>query len=186
MTLHLTAFKLISDVATANASGPCVNPVFTNDGSGTMTNARDEIIGLCRRLAQAHRDKDAEAILACYTEDAVIYDLAPPLSRRGIGREGLAAWLATWKGPIHLDAQDFELAVEGELAYASALNRMRGTQADGTAVDLWFRTTMTFARREGRWRIIHDHSSVPFHMDGSYRAAIDLTPPTSEVNRGTA
>jgi ketosteroid isomerase-like protein len=28
----------------------------------------------------------------------------------------------------------------------------------------------------GEWRIVHDHSSVPFYMDGSYRAAVDLKP----------
>lgn len=151
-----------------------------------MTTAREEIIGLCERLRRAHAERDADAILACYAEDAVIYDLAPPLGRRGMGREGLVDWLATWDGPIHVDAEDIDLTVGEDLAYTSALNRTRGTKADGTAVDLWFRTTMVFARRDGRWRIVHDHSSVPFHMDGSYRAAVDLTPQQPEEARGAA
>lgn len=151
-----------------------------------MTTAREEIMGLCQRLGQAHHGKDAEAILACYAEDAVINDLAPPLTRRGMGRERLAAWLATWRGPIRVDAEDVDLAVERDLAYSSALNRMRGTTTDGTAVDLWFRTTMVFARSNGRWLIVHDHSSVPFHMDGSFRAAVDLTPETRGDERGAA
>jgi ketosteroid isomerase-like protein len=103
-----------------------------------------------------------------------------------MGRERLAAWLATWDGPIRVDAEDVDLAVEGDLAYASALNRMRGTMTDGTAVDLWFRTTMVFARSNGRWLIVHDHSSVPFHMDGSFRAAVDLIPETRGDERGAA
>jgi uncharacterized protein (TIGR02246 family) len=144
-----------------------------------MTTSRNEILALCQRLGQAHHDRDVEAILTCYAEDARIYDLAPPLGRRGMGREGLAAWLATWDGPIRVDADDVDLAVDGDLAYTTAINRMRGTKADGTAVDLWFRATMIFARRNGEWRIVHDHSSVPFHMDGSLRAAVDLTPQTS-------
>lgn len=103
-----------------------------------------------------------------------------------MGREGLTAWLATWDGPVRIDNQDADFAVQGDLAYISAINRMRGTQSDGTAVDLWFRTTMVFARREGRWRIVHEHSSVPFHMDGSLRAAVDLRPQNSEDQRGPA
>ncbi|MGP1395897.1 MAG: YybH family protein [Inquilinaceae bacterium] len=136
----------------------------------------DAIIALCRRLGQAHRDKDADAIAACYAPDAVIYGLAPPLSERGTERDAIAAWLATWDGPIEVDAHDSHLAVAGDLAYVSALNRMRGTKTDGDPVDLWFRTTMCFRKTGNGWRIAHDHSSVPFYMDGSFRAAVDLTP----------
>jgi ketosteroid isomerase-like protein len=50
---------------------------------------------------------------------------------------------------------------------------MRGRQG-GEDQDLWFRTTMCLRKINARWRIVHDHSSVPFYMDGSYRAAVDL------------
>ena len=36
--------------------------------------------------------------------------------------------------------------------------------------------TTALARTDDGWRVIHDHVSVPFHMDGSFRAAIDLEP----------
>jgi ketosteroid isomerase-like protein len=35
---------------------------------------------------------------------------------------------------------------------------------------------MCLRKTNGQWRIVHDHSSVPFYMDGSYRAAVDLKP----------
>ena len=137
---------------------------------------REEIIALCQRLGKAHEARDADEIAACYTPNAAIYDLAPPLGRRGIDRDRIADWLATWNGPIAIDGEDVELIVSGDLAYTSALNRMRGTQTDGTGVDLWFRTTMCFRKTDAGWRIVHDHSSVPFLMDGSERAALDLRP----------
>ena len=28
----------------------------------------------------------------------------------------------------------------------------------------------------GTWKIAHEHTSVPFYMDGSFRAAVDLEP----------
>ncbi len=141
-----------------------------------MTVDHDEIIALCQRLGQAHHDKDADAIADCYVPDAMICGLAPPLSERGVNRDDLAAWLSTWAGPIRIDAQDTGLAVAGDVAYTFALNRMRGSKTDGEAVDLWFRTTMCFRKTAQGWRIAHDHSSVPFHMDGSFRAAVDLAP----------
>ena len=136
---------------------------------------RAEIEALFQRLGRAHADRDADAIVEAYAPDAVIYDLAPPLGRRGMKRDSVAAWLAGWDGPIQIDARDVDLTVDGDVAFASALNRMRGRQS-GEDQDLWYRTTMCLRKTNGRWRIVHDHSSVPFHMDGSYRAAVDLKP----------
>jgi len=107
--------------------------------------------------------------------DAVIFDLAPPLGRRGMNRDNVAAWLAGWHGPIQIDACDVSLTVDGDLAFVSALNRMRGRQG-GNDQALWYRMTMCLQRMSGRWQIVCDHSSVPFYMDGSYRPAVDLKP----------
>ena len=137
------------------------------------TSDRAEIEALFQRLARAHADHDADAIVEAYAPDAVIFDLAPPLGSRGMNRDSVAAWLAGWTGPIQIDARDFNLTVDGDLAFVSALNRMRGHQG-GEDQDMWYRTTAWLRRTSGRWRIVHDHSSVPFYMDGSHRAAVDL------------
>jgi ketosteroid isomerase-like protein len=89
---------------------------------------RAEIETLFHTLATAHADHDVEAIVEAYAQDAVIYDLAPPLGRRGINRDSVAAWLDSWDGPIRIEASDVSLTVEGNLAYSSALTRMRGRQ----------------------------------------------------------
>ncbi len=133
------------------------------------------IEALLTRVMKAHADRDAAAVVEAYAPDAVIYDLAPPLGRRGLKRDEIAAWLATWDGPVTLDCRELEITVDGDLAFSTALNRMRGSQG-GEPQDLWFRTTTCFRRTNGGWRIVHDHTSVPFYMDGSYRAAIDLKP----------
>ena len=138
------------------------------------TTERAEVEEVFQRLAKAHADHDADAIADAYAPDAVIFDLAPPLVRRGMNRENVAAWLAGWDGPIQIDARDVDLTVDGNLAFVSALNRMRGRQG-GEDQDMWYRTTMCLRRISGRWRIVHDHASVPFYMDGSFRAAVDLT-----------
>lgn len=139
-----------------------------------MTN-HDEINALCERLGRAHHDKDADAIIDCYAPDAVIYSLAPPL-RDSLGHAGTVSWLNTWDGPIQIDVDDVDLVVDGDVAWSTALNRIRGTKNDGKTEDIWFRTTMCFRKIDGDWRIVHDHSSVPYYMDGSLKAAVDLSP----------
>lgn len=145
----------------------------------TTGNDRRQIEDLWQRLGQAHYDKDADAIVGCYAPDAVIYSLAPPL-RDAVDRDGIAAWLATWDGPILIDAEDVDLEVGDDFAWSTALNRIRGTKVDGTKEDIWFRTTMGFRKVDDAWRIVHDHSSVPYYMDGSLKAAVDLTPVSSQ------
>jgi ketosteroid isomerase-like protein len=61
-----------------------------------------EIEALFQQLAKAHADHDADAIVEAYAPDAVIYDLAPPLGRRGMNRDSVTAWLAGWQGPIQM------------------------------------------------------------------------------------
>ena len=51
---------------------------------------------------------------------------------------------------------------------------MSGTKVDGEEVSLWFRNTSCFRRNGGTWQVVHSHDSVPFYMDGSFRAAVDL------------
>jgi ketosteroid isomerase-like protein len=90
-------------------------------------------------------------------------------------RDSIAAWLAGWDEPIQIDARDVNLTVAGNLAFVSAFTRRRGRQG-GEDQDLWYRTTMCLRKTHGRWRIAHVHSSVPFYMERSYRAAVDLQP----------
>jgi ketosteroid isomerase-like protein len=57
--------------------------------------SRDEadIRALIKTIDKAHRDKDAAAIVAPYAQDAVVCDLAPPLSHRGMDLQVKQAWL---------------------------------------------------------------------------------------------
>ena len=124
----------------------------------------------------ALRARDAEALLAHYAPDFLSFDLAPPLRTRGPDLAGTKAWLATWRGPIELDVADLHVEVDGGLAYSTSLNRIRGIKTNGTEIDLWVRATIGYRNKGGRWKVAHEHISVPFRMDGSERAALDLQP----------
>ena len=78
----------------------------------------------------------------------------------------------------HLDiAGDVDTAAAGDdVAFSTSLNRMRATSTSGKQIDLWTRATIGFRKIDGRWLVVHEHVSVPFYMDGSERAALDLEP----------
>lgn len=137
------------------------------------------ITELLDQFAAALRAKDARAAIACYAHDVVAYDLAPPLRVGDAAMHApdlLQQWFDTWSSPIVSEGHDLQITVGGDVAYAHGLRHMTGTKKDGQKVDLWFRATAGFRREHGEWKITHVHNSVPFAMDGSGRALLDLKP----------
>jgi PhnB protein len=146
-----------------------------------MPQSSDEaaIRSVLEGLGRAISTKDADAALAPYAPEIVRYDLAPPLATQGpdaLDRADLVAWFDTWRGPIRNEAPEMKVETAGDLALVYGLVRMAGTKTDGQDVDLWARQTVGLRRREGAWKIIHQHTSTPFYMDGSMKAAVDLKP----------
>jgi PhnB protein len=120
--------------------------------------------------------KDAAAVISHHAPDFVLFSLAPPLVAVPSDPVELQDWFDSWSGPIELDYRSLGFAAGGDVACSWGLIRMQGTKTDGTAVDLWFRGTLVLRRTDGGWKIVHEHESVPFYMDGSFGAAIDLAP----------
>jgi ketosteroid isomerase-like protein len=144
-----------------------------------MTSDEAALHELLDAFTHALHDKDAAAVIATLSDEVVAFDLAPPL-RLGVeemhdaGR--LEEWFTTWKGPIVSESYNRKIVVDGDVAYAFGLQRMTGTKTCGEEVELWFRATACFRREDSHWRITHMHNSVPFAMDGSGRALLNLKP----------
>jgi len=144
-----------------------------------QTTEEAAIRSVLESLGRAISSKDPDATLAPYAPEIVRYDLAPPLAMQGpqaLDRAELIAWFKTWRGPIGNEARDMHVEMSGDLALVYGLIRMAGTKTDGQDVDLWARQTVGLRKREGAWTIIHQHTSTPFYMDGSMKAAVDLKP----------
>jgi len=143
------------------------------------TNDESLIHELLTKQTRAIRDKDASAAVAVFTEDAVGFDLDPPLRHgpaemRDKGR--IQAWFDTWRGPIECQTRDLRIELGSDVGFAYSLQRMVGTKTDGAKADLWFRSSVCLRKERGAWKIAHTHQSVPFEMDGSNLAALDLEP----------
>ena len=91
-------------------------------------------------------------------------------------RKDLQAWFATWRGPLGYEVRELTITAGEDTAFSHSLNRLSGTKVDGEQADVWFRQTVGFRKIGGAWKIAHEHESVPFYMDGSFKAAVDLKP----------
>ncbi len=136
-----------------------------------------DIRAVVEAVHKAHHDKNAAGIAAQYTQDAVVFDLAPPLARRGIDVGEKQAWLDTWEGPLEKESRDFKITVSGDSAFCHGFFRLGGTKKGiAKPIRFWMRATICLHRDADVWRIVHEHESVPFYMDGSLRPAFDLQP----------
>jgi PhnB protein len=155
--------------------GPEEDPV-THSSPTPQEDAR--IRAAIESWAAALRAKDVGRILSHYAPDVVTADLAPPLWNTGVGtlRKNFEQWFSTWAGPIGFEVRALHVTAGGDLAFARSLNRIHGARTDGSQNDVWVRATVCFRKGGDEWTVIHEHVSVPFYMDGSYRAAVDLKP----------
>jgi ketosteroid isomerase-like protein len=146
-------------------------------GSDTDDSVREsEIAAVVEAWAEGIRRKDVDAVVKCFIEDPVGFYLAPPLQADEPLRENLTEWFASFDGPIGYEIRDPVISASGEVAWCHALNRLIGMKVDGERTDLWFRLTLGLKRLGDEWKIAHTHESVPFLMDGSGKAALELEP----------
>jgi ketosteroid isomerase-like protein len=139
----------------------------------------DEIRKVIEGKAALLEQGDAKAIMSHYAPSYVEYTLAPPLRQPGDGRDPapLSAWMATFEAPPRREVTRLEITTDGDVAFATSLDCLTAVPRGATgSFSMWFRVTLGLRRIDGRWLVTHEHESVPFEMDGSFRASVGLTP----------
>ncbi|MEK7954449.1 nuclear transport factor 2 family protein [Luteolibacter soli] len=174
VTVSGTAFRNIETFSIREGKIVHVEVYF---GSDTADSVREsEIAAVVEAWAEGIRNKDVDAVTRCFIEEPVGFYLAPPLQADEPLKENLSSWFATFDGPLGYEIRDLKISSSGEVAWCHALNHLTGTKAEGERIDLWFRLTLGLKRYGDEWKIVHAHESVPFLMDGSDKAALDLKP----------
>jgi ketosteroid isomerase-like protein len=107
-----------------------------------------------------------------------VFDLAPPLQYAGIDayRSNFEEWFLSFQGPIGYEIRDLSITMGDDVAFSRSLNRISGRRTNGEQTDVWVRATVCFRKIEGKWKMAHEHVSVPFYMEPPYKASLDLKP----------
>ena len=145
---------------------------------GTPNKEEARLSELTNSWVAALRAKDVDALMSHYEPDALLYDLAPPLRYRGADayRKNWEEWFASFQGPVGYEIHNLSVSVGNDIAFSTSINRISGARTTGEQTDVWVRATVCYRKRDNQWWVAHEHISVPFYMDGSFKAAIDLKP----------
>jgi uncharacterized protein (TIGR02246 family) len=157
----------------------CANSFAQKSRRSASPRNEAEIRALYDRWAKAFEAKDIDGIMSVYAPgDAVIaYDLVPPLQYKGKDayRKDYVEFLNQYDGPIHVEYQDMRIISSGDVGFIHTLERFTGKLKNGQPSDLWLRATSGVRKVNGKWRIVHDHVSVPVDFETG-KAALDLKP----------
>jgi uncharacterized protein (TIGR02246 family) len=122
-----------------------------------------EIQELIERWAKAVREEDRAGIRASHDSEMLMFDVPPPFFSRG--RD---AYMATWEEflscaekPVAFDLRDVKITAGKDVAFATAIGQCTSTGAKGKREALEFRLTMGLRKINGRWRVMHEHHSLP-------------------------
>jgi ketosteroid isomerase-like protein len=121
--------------------------------------------------------KDIKAMMMPYASDVVIFDVKPPFQTKGA-----IAWKHIWEACLpyfpeafSVETRDMVITTGGNVAIAHYMFRLKGPEKDHDAMQTWMRATTGFKYQQGKWRIIHEHGSVPFHPE-TMQAIFTLEP----------
>jgi ketosteroid isomerase-like protein len=133
-----------------------------------------------KRIADI-KNRNVDGATADYSEDVIFYDVIGQLKLIGIGaiKRRLNKWLSTLSEIINYEIADVKIVSSSETAYCSSLNHINAKTIDGNKLDMWWRETTCYSIINGKIKITHAHSSVPFNVENGM-ASVDLKPDINE------
>jgi uncharacterized protein (TIGR02246 family) len=130
--------------------------------NNTTASDEAEIRGLIDRWAKAVRDENRAEIRAHHDPNILMFDVPPPFLSRGLDQ-----YMATWElffscqeKPVAFAFHDVQVTCGQDVAFATATGRCLNTE-NGKREPLEFRLTMGLRKIDGRWRVMHEHHSLP-------------------------
>jgi uncharacterized protein (TIGR02246 family) len=136
-----------------------------NDTKSQLATSNDEleIRKLIEQWAKAVREENRAAIRADHDPNILMFDVPLPFFSRG-----LDDYMATWERffssserPVAFAFHDVQVTCGQEVAFATAVGRCVNIDTSGKREPLEFRLTMGLRKIDGRWRVMHEHHSLP-------------------------
>ncbi|HSC84655.1 MAG TPA: nuclear transport factor 2 family protein [Pseudomonas sp.] len=136
-----------------------------------------ELRGLVESWVAANLAKNLDGIIEHYDKDVRAFDAVMQLQFKGrdVYRAHWQACLDMCPGPSTFEVRELQQEANGELGFGHFLAYCGGTDAEGKSQGCWLRVSQAYRREQGRWRIVHEHFSVPFDPQ-SGQALFELQP----------
>ncbi len=134
-----------------------------------MSASQDSILHIVEAYKQAVLDKDVEAFMRLYDEDARVFDTWGVWCYEGAGprRKVIEDWFSSLGAEfVRVTVDDVQIINGQGLCVVTAAFRYAGCSAEGSELRA-MHNRLTWALRPGgkSWKIAHEHTSVPIGFD---------------------
>ena len=101
--------------------------------------------------------------LANHSPEILMFDVPPPAQSKGMEayKKTWDVFFAWFQDSGVFDISELKITAGDDVAFATALMRCAGTEANGDKIELDFRLTICFRKIDERWTVMHEHHSVP-------------------------
>jgi uncharacterized protein (TIGR02246 family) len=129
----------------------------------TINEGETEIRRMIVDLQDAICALDLDKIMSFYADEAVSFDIKPPMQLKGKAaiRQMWAECLPCFPKGGRIERRDIAAGSDGNVAYAHWHFQLIGMAPDPGMV-MWLRATSVCRKSGGKWLVIHDHVSAPF------------------------
>ena len=114
---------------------------------------------------RAFEARDLEGIMKMYApgDELVSFDVVPPLQYKGYAayKKDYEEFLAMFDGAPKVEILEIHVLAGKDIAYGYGTERLWGTLKGGRKFDANVRWTDGFRKVGGRWKVVHEHISVP-------------------------
>ncbi|MWV51432.1 SgcJ/EcaC family oxidoreductase (plasmid) [Rathayibacter sp. VKM Ac-2803] len=130
----------------------------------TENTAAAELRTLIDERVQAIASRDAQYLADAQDPEILAFNVLPPLRLRGSDQvaEQTRAWFDGYADGPGYEVHDLRIDVDGSVGATAFLYHVTGTLLSGDEVSMWVRATLVWKKIDGRWRIVHDHESIPW------------------------
>jgi uncharacterized protein (TIGR02246 family) len=130
--------------------------------------SENEIRDVLDAYAATVHARDVEGHVGLYDEGVHLFDAWEQFEARG--REALRAATEQWFGSlgeerVRVTLDDVTVVTDGDVGFAHAAVVFAAETPSGERVRAMTNRFTFGLRRDGRWRIVHQHSSLPISMD---------------------
>ena len=108
-------------------------------------------------------DKESAASFYTNSDNLFVWDVAPLKGYLGWNayKTGVDAVYANFERFTLTGSDDLRLTRRGDVAWTTMTFHAQGKTKTGDSIDQMGRLTDIWERTQGKWRIVHEHSSVP-------------------------
>jgi uncharacterized protein (TIGR02246 family) len=145
------------------------------------TGGQQEVRQILDEVRDAVAANDVDRILKYYDKDARLFDVRDTLQHKDLNSYR-AYWDECFRSTKNFsyEIHDCQIEVSQDFALCTMLSNAHGTTLDDKKIESWLRVTVCLRKKDGAWKVIHEHVSVP----GDFLNAklLDNLKPGVEVN----